>query len=181
MIGLDFETSGTDPWGSAVPIEIGLAVRTPSAEIATFEALIGRWSWNVDTPWSEKSAAIHGITKDELAKAEPVKIVDIRVAHWLIEQGATNRMRSITVGWNVAGFDRQFITRWMPVTNSLLSYRTVDLNALVFGLAGDDAQAYKNIKDKANSLSVEGLEGTWHRAGFDAVRSLRAFERRAEW
>jgi DNA polymerase III epsilon subunit-like protein len=180
-IGLDFETSGTDPWGDAVPIQIGIATWASSSDRpfdTHFEALIGKWVWGVDATWDEESFAIHGITQDELAKARFVWQVDILAAASLIEAGLGSRMWNVMVGWNVAGFDRQFITRWMPNLNRLFSYRTVDLNALVFARAGTDEQAYKKLKEASKVYAAERMGGItdWHDALYDAQAALHSFE-----
>lgn len=171
-IGLDFETSGTDPWGDAVPIQLGMwAADVP------FARDIGRWDWSEFT-WSEESFAIHGITKEVLASAPPVWQVDIRAANFLLDRDMGSRMWNVIVGWNVAGFDRQFITRWMPNLNRLLSYRTVDLNALVFAKAGDNEGAYQDIKVHAKGYAADKIGGpeNWHDAAYDARAAIYSLE-----
>ena len=173
--GLDFETSGTDPWGSAVPIQIGIAGR----DGFDVEYLIGGWDWN-EYEWNEQSETIHHISRDELQAAAPVWQVDIIAASELLRHRSSSRMFTVIVGWNVAGFDRQFITRWMPNLNRCLSYRTVDLNAIVFALADDEA-GYERIKKAskryaADELSKFGMEENWHSALYDAQAALCSFE-----
>ena len=170
-IGLDFETSGTDPWGDSVPIQIGIATEDDK----TFVANIGRWDWNTYT-WSYTSQSIHGITRETLAAARPVWEVDILAAAWMLETVSGSRMFTIPVGWNVAGFDRQYITRWMPNLNRILSYRTVDLNAVVFAQATNE-QHYKSLKDKSKAYAAEQIEGetAWHDALYDARAALHSF------
>lgn len=172
-IGLDFESSGSDPWGKHVPIQIGLAMDTyEGAPMATFEALIGGWKWT-EWEWSEEAAQVHNLHKDDIGKSDPVWVVDIRAAEWLLRQvGHGNRMWNITVGWNVAGFDRQFVTRWMPNLNRLLSYRTVDLNALVFArsLTEADYSLWKRqAKEYADKFNPDGER---HDALVDARAAL---------
>lgn len=181
-IGLDFEASGAEPWGRSVPIEIGLAVGNE-----VYTSLIGQWSW-AEFDWNDKAAEVHGIDQSDLFAARPVWQVDILAAAWLMERWVTprsNRMFNITVGWNVAGYDRQFVTRWMPSLNRLLSYRTADLNAMVFALAGDSEPEYDAIKKMAKEYAeAEGMIGNPlppelakpHRAGYDARMSLISFE-----
>lgn len=181
-IGLDFEASGSEPWGGSVPIEIGLAVGNQ-----TYTSLIGRWNW-IEFDWNEKAAQVHGIDRDEqLADAPSVWQVDIMATAWLIGLGfISNRMFNVTVGWNVAGYDRQFVTRWMPNLNRLLSYRTADLNAMVFALAGTSESEFGAIKSFAqdygsvqanmamSALSRELVQP--HRAGYDAQAALGSFD-----
>lgn len=170
-IGLDFEASGTDPWGGNVPIQIGIA--TPTQDI---QYLIGGWDWN-KWVWSIAAEEIHGYSQGDLAQELPVWKVDVLCAAAMIPE-SRSRMFTVMVGWNVAGYDRQFITRWMPNLNKLFSYRTVDLNALVFSLAGDSEKAYIGIKSAAKDYAVEAIEGdhNWHDALYDAKASLAAFK-----
>lgn len=183
-IGLDFESSGTDPWGKHVPIQLGMAIQLPrrtmteAPEFAPFVSLIGGWDW-AEFEWSEEAAKVHSISREVLVKADPVWVVDIKAAAWLIEQiGYAGRMYNITVGWNVAGYDRQFVTRWMPNLNRLLSYRTLDLNALVLAEVGDE-KGYKDVKQSAKNYS-NGLlgitEASRHDALIDATAALLELE-----
>jgi oligoribonuclease (3'-5' exoribonuclease) len=168
--GLDFETSGTDPWGDAVPIELGISTGDKDIEYR-----IGGWDWNQFT-WSPESEAIHGITQKDLESELPAWTVDILAAADIVKLGGS-RMFTVIVGWNVAGFDRQFITRWMPNLNRCLSYRTVDLNALVFGLAGDDEGEYVRIRKASKSYAADQLHyENWHSALYDAKAALYSFD-----
>ena len=178
-IGLDFETSGSNPWDKNVPIQLGMhAWETARGYDTSFYSLIGRWSWS-EFEWNEKASTIHNIPIAELATAPPISVVDIQAANWIIHEiGYSNRMNVIPVGWNVGGFDRQFITRWMPNLNSLLSYRTVDLNSLVFVLAGDSEKAYKDYKRAAKDYANGKLlidEVNRHDALVDAKAALHEF------
>lgn len=182
-IGLDFESSGSDPWGKHVPIQIGMAVhgsgrvdQEPSDD-RTFESLIGGWgTFGAQTSqyeWSEEAYKVHGIEKEAVYAAPPVWAVDIQAAAWLLNlYGHGNRMWNITVGWNVAGFDRQFITRWFPNLNKLLSYRTVDLNALVFARAKTEVE-YNKLKGQAKAYADKfNPAGKRHDALVDAKAAL---------
>lgn len=172
-IGLDFETSGTDPWGKAAPIQIGLATN-----YWVYETLIGGWDWN-EYEWNEESEAIHEISRARLEDKQPVWKIDIQLSSFLIDMLSSNRMWNVTVGWNVAGFDRQFITRHFPNTNRLLSYRTVDLNALVFSLAGNDEGKFQKIKRASKRYAAERLgtdDEQWHDALYDARAALASFD-----
>lgn len=177
-IGLDFEASGTNPWGKHMPIEIGLAC-VVDGRLESVNMRIGKWQWGAQgVEWDEDAYKVHQISKEDLEGCPPVGHVDILAAAWLLERGLSNRMWNVTVGWNVAGYDRQFVTRHMPALNSILSYRTADLNALIFAVAENES-AYNNIKKAAKAAAVEGMpEGdvNWHNAEFDAVASLKAFD-----
>lgn len=181
-IGLDFETSGSDPWGTAVPIQIGIALDDSSYDPTFFMLYIGGWDWN-ETPWDEESEAVHKITKEVLSTAPPVWVVDIHAASWLIETlgSHSNRMNNIPVGWNVGGFDRQFVTRWMPNLNRVLSYRTLDLNSMVMAHAQDSLAAYKSIKGDAKAYANSILNVTEKRGRHDAAIDARAAILEMQW
>ena len=94
------------------------------------------------------------------------------------------------VGWNVAGFDRRFLRRQLPLLNGVFSYRTLDLNAVVFAMteAGMHAPTgrawtYDRLKRDVKTHAADyartilGYEEAWHAAGYDALCSLLAYER----
>lgn len=185
IIGLDFETSGSDINDGAVPIQLGLAVINEDEPYSGFQVtslLIGGWQWGKDATWSEEAEEVHRISKADLEGIEPARIIDIRLAHWLVRtaRATGQRMWNIPVGWNVAGFDMPFVRKYLPTVGSLLSYRTVDLNALVFALSQGHVSEFKRIKAQvkvgaADYLSTMGIEGQWHDAGYDAAASLAAY------
>ena len=168
LIGLDFEASGPDPWGKHVPIQVGVVTDNLLRSYR-----IGRWNWN-EYEWNEEAAQVHNIPREELASADPVWKVDILLASDLIRAGLGSRMWNITVGWNVAGYDRQFITRWFPNVNRLLSYRTIDLNALVFLRANGMESEYKRIKSLVKQYANDRLGVTEENGRHDALVDARA-------
>jgi hypothetical protein len=176
-IGLDFESSGTDPWGNHVPIQLGIAAELVDGHGMEYVELIGKWDWS-QYEWSAEAADVHKIDRDLLNSAYPAWQVDIVAAAILLDEGlGSSRMWNVIVGWNVAGFDRQFITRWFPNLNRILSYRTVDLNAIVFSMAEGEEKEYNKIKKAAKNYAQEKLGGdAWHNALFDAKAALLSFE-----
>lgn len=171
-IGLDFETTGTDPWGRAAPIQIGVAL--PNGYVRT--ELVGKWKWN-EWEWNSVSEGIHKITQVQIDQARPAWQVDIMIANDLIEQGVGSRMFNIPVGWNVSGFDRQFITRHFPALNRIFSYRCADLNSMIFKECGTSEQEYEETKKAAKEyaekvLKKNGMKQKWHDAGYDAAAAL---------
>lgn len=176
-VGLDLETSGSD-YRVHVPVQLGLAV-----DHDVFSMYVG-WPWNdKDAPvWSEEAERIHGIEQHEPGRlSPPARIVDAHAAAWLYPFVADMpRMKRIPTGWNVAGFDMRFVDKHFPLTYSLLSYRTADLNALCFGLdgkGGNHWRYYKHAaKEHANMLlgltEEERGRGGRHDAGHDAHASL---------
>lgn len=186
-IGLDFEATGSDPWGAHAPIQIGMVVMaTPDSQFdPAFESLIGGWHLNGkrgEWEWDEEAAKVHNIPREDVkrgGRAPSVHEVDVTAAAWMYRLGLRNRMWNITVGWNVAGYDRQFVTRHFPNLNRLLSYRTVDLNALVFSRSGGDQGRFMDIKASAKQYADKRLglgPKDRHNALTDARAALLEFE-----
>lgn len=194
-IGLDFETSGTSHTEHA-PIQIGLA----TAQGAVFDALIGGWTWK-DAPakdqgvgvrrysWSGEAEGIHGIKREWLDKMDTPKELDPKIAEWIerfFYQIPAKKI--VAVGWNVAGFDVPFLREYFPITTERMSYRTVDLNAVVFAMTeagltnryGTPWTYYSlkdNVKSKAEKRASDmGFDPGWHSAYYDALTALFAFE-----
>lgn len=192
FIGLDFETSGTDHLRSA-PIQIGLATRSRCVG-----SYIGGWRWQGDTVyqadayiWSEDAFEIHGIPQSKLIDAPTARNADDVISDWLTTTYPGHAKTRIAVGWNVASFDVPFLRSHLPKTARAMSYRTVDLNALVFGIteAGvkrptGEAWTYNSlkrfVKDRAAEQMVEDewIAGgpKWHDAEYDALASIYAYE-----
>lgn len=173
-IGLDFEATGTNPWGLSVPIQIGLAL----VDGSEFSSYIGGWTFP-PYEWNDEAYEVHRISKDDVTNKYPdVATVDSLAAAWLAGMiGSTGRMWHIAVGWNIASYDRQFITRWMPLLNSLISYRSVDLNTLLF-YKTDTEQEYVALKKRWNEETEQHLfiQPQYHDALYDAKRALRTWE-----
>lgn len=168
--GLDFEASGTNPWGLHAPIEIGIVL-----EDYQIESRIGAWSWS-EWEWQEEAEAVHGIPKEALQGAPNVWKVDVETTAWGLRNTRTDRMNRVIVGWNVAGYDRQFITRHMPNLNRFFSYRAVDLNSLLYAKT-NTSKEYGKLKHEAKAYAEAVIgEKAWHSARFDAAAALASFE-----
>lgn len=181
LIGLDFESSGANPWGESAPIQIGMNVWASSTEKpfdSSFRSFIGGWDFRNEWEWNEEAFGVHGIPQDRLEKAPRIHEVDVRAATWMYDNDmGTRRMWNVIVGWNVGGFDRQFVTRHMPNLNRLLSYRTLDLNAVVFSLAGGSELKFKKIKGAAKEYADNRIgECMRHDALTDARAALYEYE-----
>lgn len=196
FIGLDLETSGTSHEVSA-PIEVGIAVDTGMS----FGRLIGGWNWK-DQPWTEdvdpggalyewstEAQGVHGIDRDDL-DGEPDAIeTDEEATRWLKDVLPWQEPKGIiAVGWNVAAFDFPFVRKHLPRLASSMSYRSVDLNAIVFaitqaGLPDQNGEPwdYYGLKSYVKGMAAEACrdqgwdEEAWHSAEYDALASLYAF------
>lgn len=191
FVGLDLETSGIDH-DISVPIEFGLAIPTPGGvqELATYNLRIGGWKW-ADDPWltrvgqptwewNYQSAKIHNITKEELENVQPVADVDEFVRQILDDHHSPTRNDKAVycmIGWNVAGFDRPFVEKHMPLTFERFSYRTIDLNAICYALAEPNVRSYDTIKNRSKQYGADKVGGPEmaHQAGWDAATSFYAY------
>lgn len=165
-LGLDLETSGSTH-DRHVPIQIGIYV-----DAHLISEYIGGWDWN-EWEWDEEAEEVHGIPKETLQSHPPVNIVDGGVAARLWHLVKEQRMNRIPVGWNVAGFDMPFVRRWMPLTASLLSYRSLDLNAICFYLDGLGGKTWKDHKRAAKQYANAFIDASQrHDAGEDAKAAI---------
>jgi DNA polymerase III epsilon subunit-like protein len=194
LIGLDFETSGTDHEESA-PIQIGLANRDGEVMVS----LVGGWKWLGEWrgmekayEWNERSFEIHRIERDRLASAPPAAEVDREAARFVTSSYKGVRSNwVVAVGWNVAGFDLPFLRKHFPKTQRNMSYRSIDLNAIVFAVTESgltrptgEAWTYKALKGFVKNAAAERVAAEsdffdgaeWHDAGYDALASLYAYD-----
>lgn len=197
FIGLDFETSGSSHTRSA-PIQIGLA----NSYGQTYSALIGGWRWEdwADTKWdhidgiqswdwSDEAEGIHNITRDLLGREPDQYVVDREASEWVASHVGIVPKGIIAVGWNIAGFDFPFLRTYLPRTASSMAFRSVDLNALIFGISqagmsranGEPWGYYKlkgYVKKEAEAMlyARTGREAIQHDAGDDALTSIYAFD-----
>lgn len=181
--GLDLETSGTN-YTKHGTIQVGLVA--PNGEI--FDSLVGGWQWigdldsdplGVPVAWEETAAAVHGISKETLTGAPGRERVDERLVEFIKANSETTRvMNRIPVGWNVAGFDMNFFRKDFPKAGKMLSYRSADLNSIIFGMLQQNKMAdYNKIKDKVKKQAAEEMgETKWHDAAFDAQAGLIALK-----
>ena len=185
-VGLDFEASGTNPWGTPphAPIQLGLALLNQGLADTISESASFLLNWHQfegEYEWQEPAFKVHGITQKTLDEfGMPLHVVDAQAVTWLYNRlGLTSnsRMWTLPVGWNVAGYDRQFITRHFPYLHKMLSYRSVDLGALCSVLAGENRDAYMGYKKGAKQYANNFIDPSRrHDAEVDAVAALHEFE-----
>lgn len=194
-IGLDFETSGVSHTMSA-PIQLGIAT-----DDGSLTSLIGGWewqdfSWITDDPkspyhgriydWSLDAQDVHGIDRLKLEGQPYAPAVDTIMAAFVkASTGEWNKTKIIAVGWNIAAFDFPFLREYFPLTTNRMAYRSVDLNALIFGISESgmvdkrmgEPWTYHVLKNfvKEQAAAAVGGEQQWHDAGYDAQTSLAAF------
>ncbi len=167
-------------------IQIGLATMEmgvrPDARVfkpetlKTFVSDIGYDEWN-----SQPQAMEVNKFTSERIKAGPVQeIVDRDVNAWLDERVGAGKRDLHAVGWNVGSFDMPFVREYLPMLGDRFSYRSVDLNSILYSMADTDDE-YKALKGKAKSgaeveLRKMGIEANFHDAGYDAANALIAFK-----
>lgn len=183
LVGLDGEMSSSELNEGGRLIQAGAAawVDQPGGAVTTFTRLIR----HDKMVWSDRAAAVHGISRDELSDAPRATEVDEELRVWLLENGGVDGRRLIVpIGLNVAAFDMPFFRQALPHASMLIARRAVDLNALCFTYAGwepnskshnarDFAGWKRSMKIAANNeLARRDIEVREHDAGFDAAQAL---------
>ncbi len=192
FVGLDLETSGIDH-DRSVPIEFGLAIPTPDGvqQLAQYNYRIGGWKWDDDYTWATRwmhetwawnyrSGEVHKIPKVALEGLRTVEEVDVLIRLILDDHQSPTRSDKAVycmMGWNVAGFDRPFVQKHMPLTFERFSYRTIDLNAICYALAEPNVRSYDTIKNRAKQYAADKVGGPemQHQAGWDAATAYYAY------
>ena len=174
--GLDLETSGSSHETSA-PIQLGLY----APDGAVFRSDIGGWHWDYRHVWSEEAFGIHNITKERLSIAPDRYEVQRMAMRFVEEHSAAWRGERLPVGWNVASFDMPFIRDYLPALSNVMSYRSVDLNAVVYATAEAHGLSSKELKIASKTFAEETLkelwpeEGpAWHDAAYDAAAAIHS-------
>lgn len=170
-VGLDGEMSSSELDQGGRLIQIGFALAGGSA----YSAMINPG----EMQWDAVAASVHKIERSSLPNSENADEVDMNAYGFLISQGATpkRRNKTVPVGWNVGAFDMPFVRETLPMTYTLFSRRTVDLNALCFALDGKNDLNFESWKKRSKEYAIEkiGYENA-HDAGWDAKMSLYCFE-----
>jgi DNA polymerase III epsilon subunit-like protein len=171
FVGLDGEMSSSELDRGGRLLQIGLAL----ANGASYSAMINPG----EMLWDEKAVAVPGFTREMLPSSVNFEEVDQNGYDFLVSQGANpkRRTKTVPVGWNVGAFDMPFVRETLPLTYSLFSRRTVDLNALCFALDGKDSLNFESWKRLSKEYAIEkiGYEDA-HDAGWDAKMGLYCFE-----
>jgi DNA polymerase III epsilon subunit-like protein len=180
--GLDGEMSGNDIELGCKLIQIGLATFNGTDRPVSFGSGIQPIG---EMTWQEQAAAVHQLTKEQIAEFPDPYTVDQQCYDWLVAHGADEKRRNktIVVGFNVGAFDMPFIRATLPKTASLISRQTVDLNAVCFSLSIATplnnnmvtTSTWKTAAKKyATSKIMQDKNSDWraHNAEYDAVHAL---------
>jgi hypothetical protein len=183
LIGLDGEMSSADLSSGGRLIQAGFAAWStqPGGDIETFTSLIRQ----TEMDWSARAATVHNIARESVEAGPPPEEVDEAAFSWLLAHGAVEGRRLVVpIGLNVGSFDMPFFRQALPRTASLISRRSVDLNALCFTFADWDpnhrASSARNftgwkrsMKTAVNAeLARRGFAVAEHDAGYDAAQAL---------
>ncbi len=173
FIGMDLETSGTEPHNKPlphVPIQIGIAT-------------VGHDALGVDVGWEpgtfavdEESLGINKFTLDRIHDSMPADEASNRVREFLAEK-VPQTAKYHVVGWNVGSFDIQFVNAHLPKLAERFHRRSVDLNSVAFTVAavtGKNPDKLKEMSKRfaADNLASQGHTANWHDAMYDAKAAL---------
>lgn len=183
LVGLDGEMSAAELEDGGRLIQAGFAMRTPQG-VEVFEALI---AWGDEMLWDPRAALVHGLLEEDVRVAQTPAEVDDAAYEWLMARGAIEgRRQMIAVGFNVGAFDLPFFRQAMPRTMSLISRRSLDLNAVCFAFDGwdpksNDSRSWSGWKRSAKkaaarALDEAGIVGSEHSAGYDAALAVGCIE-----
>jgi hypothetical protein len=182
IAGVDIETTGSE-LRSHRTLQVGIA--DGAGLYYCYD--VGDWSprvrWSSYGPFfpddivpTPEALQVNKWTEARYNASQPHDEVDIILEHMLRAHGLKERS-IVAVGWNIAGFDVPFLQRDLPRFAKFLHYRTVDLNACCFMLAGSSREAYLTFKDNLKKQATERLAEAerLHDAGYDAKHGLMCF------
>jgi len=161
---VDFEASSltSESW----PIEVGVAQIVERQVIVESRLIRPHETWDPED-WHPESAAVHGISRAELAAADPAE----EVARWLVR-----RMGSSVLVSDAPEYDRKWLIRLLEVIGQGASAPEIlDFDQLAWALfshSSDVAPGRLHVVMKrfASRRSV-------HRAGPDAADMAYAFRK----
>jgi hypothetical protein len=168
-------------------IQIGLATmemgEPPTSNVVLrpetlkmFVSDIGHDKWNSQPQAME----VNKFTSERIRAGPNREQVDDGANWWLDEYLGAGKRDLHAVGWNVGSFDMPFVREYLPKLGDRFSYRSVDLNSILYSMA-DTENEYKELKGKAkaraeSALRALGIAPAWHDAGYDAANALMAFK-----
>lgn len=168
LLWLDFETTGLDPEGGDVPLEVAVILTTPDGqELGSYHSLISaphlgeRLELMDDRccAMHEASGLMVELLRSSAPSPEQVEAAIItRVGEW-----AEGPSRFILAGSSIH-FDRRFLRRYFPLLSAGLFYRELDVSAVEMMLewAGipvpsrlaDEEPAHRAMADVQYSLGL---------------------------
>ena len=183
FIGLDGEMTSSDLASGGALIQLGLSAFI-DGKMQSISSGVNPYCNSDVIDWNEGSAAVHGLTREEVHAFDPPELVDLKLSTWMqdvVGARVNKRSNNVPVGFNVGAFDMPFVQKFLPKTFSLFSRRTTDLNAICFLLDGRVQNGmpvkFDTWKKRAKLYAIEkiGYEDQ-HDAGWDAMMHLYSFE-----
>lgn len=160
--GLDLETTGSD-YNKHGICQLGFF--TPD-----FQYSIDINPGDVEI--QEEALQVNKFTKERISNGMYYTTVDDRLVE---DFHFVERDRHIiAIGWNVGSFDVPFIKKFLPKFHKMLSYRTVDLNAICFTINPAKMEKTKKLAKKYAEIKIG--ETNWHDALYDAKAAYWAWE-----
>lgn len=171
---LDLETSGFDPVKHSI-LSIGMVVS--SCSLDNYDSFYREVKYDelVIVP---DSIEVNGFSfLSQKGRIDPSQ-ADEEAEEFVRKHFHSDNINII--GLNVGTFDFQFITRQMPLLAKYLSYRTVDLNSLMYVLAEKHSRSFKDFKQELTLVANQeveklGLGISKHNALYDAIFNLALY------
>ncbi|OGH99803.1 MAG: hypothetical protein A2287_07505 [Candidatus Melainabacteria bacterium RIFOXYA12_FULL_32_12] len=172
---LDIETSGTDPIKHSI-LSIGIVISLNGLE--DYQSFYREIKYN-ELLIMPSAIEVNGF--DFTSQSNRISLLKTdEEAVSFIKKYYKSDIKPIPIGLNIAGFDMQFIHRWMPLLSNRLSGKSIELNSFMYLLAEKHSKKFKELKEeltkeadnrtKALALGVEK-----HHALFDAVFNLNLY------
>ena len=176
ILGVDIETCAS-----------AFVLRNKLVQIGVFDSET-RQLFRMDVGWKDDEfdtdlevvEKVHHISRERTLASPPASTVDATLIAFLDKLGVGPK-RGIAVGFNVAGFDMNFVRRDLPFSAARFSYRTIDLNAICFAIGKATGVPWERIKKVAVQAAKEELammvpDLKAHDAGWDAMCAVLVFE-----
>lgn len=144
--------------------------------LKTYVSDIGFDKWNSQP----RAMEVNKFTPERIRAGPRPSAVDAAACVWLDGRVGAGRRDLHAVGWNVGSFDMPFVREYLPNLGDRFSYRSVDLNSILYSVADADDE-YRELKSRAKSgaedeLRALGIPPNHHDAGYDAANALMAFK-----
>ena len=168
-VAIDLETTGTKPKLHAI---LQVAVVFPNGDTYSSDVCPDLGTYCVDPG----ALRVNHFTAERWEVAPTMEKVDAELAAWLDPKFNSRYEYLVPIGWNPGSFDVQFIEQHMPLTAKLLSYHTVDLNAVLYTMSEAFGVAFLTFKDKAKAQAVAALGSSLeHDAVWDSKAALASW------
>lgn len=146
--------------------------------------------WSIDDmDWQEQAAKVHQIPLEEVTSKFPSAYdADDELFERIRVFYPDGERFIVPIGWNVASFDLPFIRFALPKFFTLVSRRSIDLNAVVYSMdhlfkipGNKDTVGYTTLKKQSKiyarwKLLERGIEYRPHDAGWDAQMSILCYD-----